>query len=60
MKAQCPECDAWVQVPGSIELWDTVICAECDTELQIISLDPLELDYADFEEDDDDDEDEDY
>jgi lysine biosynthesis protein LysW len=37
-----------------MELWDTVICPDCDTELQLISLNPPELDYADYDEDFDD------
>jgi hypothetical protein len=59
-----------VSVPRSAELWDTLVCPRCHTELQLISDDPPELDYADFDEDledydedydlyDDDDEDED-
>jgi lysine biosynthesis protein LysW len=51
MKAQCPECDAWIRVSSSLDLWDTVFCPECDTELQVISINPTELDYADLDED---------
>jgi lysine biosynthesis protein LysW len=54
MNAQCPECDAWVQVPRAAEIWDTLVCPKCHTELQLISVNPHELDYADFEEDYDD------
>jgi len=34
---------------------DTVTCDECGTELEIVGLDPVELDIAeeDFEDDDD-------
>ena len=53
MKAQCPECDAWIKVPGSTELWDVVMCPNCDTDLQLISVDPPELDYADYDDDND-------
>lgn len=65
MKALCPECDSWIQVPRSAELWDTIICSRCQTELQLIEENPPELDYADFsiEYDDDsydDDDDDDY
>jgi lysine biosynthesis protein LysW len=56
MKAQCPECDSWVQVPRSSELWDTVVCPRCHTELQLISENPPELDYADLDDEDYDDE----
>jgi uncharacterized paraquat-inducible protein A len=60
MNAQCPECDSWVQVPTTAEVWDTVVCPRCHTELQLISDNPAELDYADYDTDyDDDDEDDD-
>jgi lysine biosynthesis protein LysW len=63
MRAQCPECDAWIQVPRSAELWDTVVCPSCQTELQLIDDSPPELDYADLDDaydDYDDDEEYDY
>ncbi len=59
MKAQCPECDAWIRVPGSVELWDTMECPTCNAELQLISTNPPELDYADFDDYDDEDYDDD-
>lgn len=60
LRAQCPECDAWIRIPASMELWDTLTCHECDTELQLINLAPPELDYADFDDEDYEDFDEDY
>ena len=69
MRAQCPECDSWIQVPRSAELWDTLVCTRCHTELQLVNESPAEVDYADLDEeyedfdedydefDDDDDED---
>jgi len=66
MRALCPECESWIQLPRSLELWDTLPCPNCHTELQLISDSPPELDYADFDEDyddedyDEDDDDEDY
>lgn len=62
-KARCVECDSWVILGDHVELWDYIICPVCDTELQIISLTPLTLDYAaaewDEEESQDDDREED-
>lgn len=63
MRAQCPECDSWIAVPRSAELWDTVACPRCHTELQLINENPPELDYADSEgayDDYDEDYDDDY
>ena len=59
MKAQCPECDAWITISVSLELWDLLSCPKCRTKLQLIDDDPLELDYADSDDDDDDDDDDD-
>jgi hypothetical protein len=71
MNAQCPECESSVPIPRASELWDTVICPFCQTELQLISESPPELDYADYDDeldlddeydevDDDDDWEDDY
>jgi lysine biosynthesis protein LysW len=60
MRAQCPECDAWVSLSRALGLWDVVVCPGCDTELQLISLNPPELDYADHDNDEDYDDDYDY
>ena len=57
----CPECEADIHVDTDAEKDDVVACEECGTELQVVGLDPIELDIV--EEDDladDDDEDEDF
>ncbi len=56
----CPECDADVHVDTDADKGDSVACDECGTELEIVGLDPVELDIAeeDLDEDKDDDEDE--
>lgn len=55
----CPECDAKVSVK-SPKLGQVVVCRVCDTRLEVIDTNPLELDWA-FEDDvDDDDFDFDY
>jgi lysine biosynthesis protein LysW len=59
MKAQCPECDSWIILPKSLELWDIIVCPQCDTSLQLVSDRPPELDYEDYSYDDDDDYDDD-
>jgi uncharacterized protein YbaR (Trm112 family) len=61
MNAQCPECDSWIPVPGSAEIWDTLVCPRCHTELQLINDRPPELDFADYDDMyDDEDYEEDY
>lgn len=51
-RATCPECGAAVFVDNP-ELDDEVVCEECDSELIVVKLNPLKLDWA-YEEDDDD------
>jgi alpha-aminoadipate carrier protein LysW len=56
----CPDCEAEVHVDLDADKGDTVTCDECATELEIVGLDPVELDIAEGDLDDaDDDEDED-
>ena len=52
----CPECEADVYVETDADKGDTLACEECGTGLEVVGLDPIELDIV--EEDDEDDEDE--
>jgi alpha-aminoadipate carrier protein LysW len=55
----CPECDADVHVDMDTDKGEIVSCEECGTELEIVGLDPVELDIVeeeDFDEDEDEDE----
>jgi alpha-aminoadipate carrier protein LysW len=54
----CPECEADVYVETDADKGDTLSCDDCGTELEIVGLDPIELDIADDDLDEDDDEDE--
>lgn len=57
----CPECEADVYVETDADKGDTLACEECGTELEIVGLDPIELDIAeedDLDDDADDDDDE--
>jgi alpha-aminoadipate carrier protein LysW len=47
----CPDCDAEVHVDLDADKGDKITCDECATELEVVGLDPVELDIA---EDDDD------
>lgn len=55
----CPECDADVHVDTDADKGDSVSCDECGTELEIVGLDPVELDIAEEDLDEDQDEDDD-
>ena len=58
-KTYCPDCDAVINVDNPRE-GAMIKCPECDMELEIISLDPFEVDFPlDLDEDGDDDDDDD-
>lgn len=62
--AACPECEAEIHVDEDMDKGDYIHCEECEAKLEVVGLDPVELDYApdDDEEDEDDfdDDDDDY
>ena len=40
----CPECSEDVYVDADSEQGDVISCDECGTDLEIVGLDPIELD----------------
>jgi alpha-aminoadipate carrier protein LysW len=42
----CPECDAPLDLMPDLEEGEIVVCPDCGSELEVISLDPLTLDLA--------------
>ena len=53
----CPECDSRIDIEEEeLSEGDFVSCDECGAELQVVGLDPLELEVTD-EEDEEDEED---
>jgi len=42
--ASCPECEEKVFVEAESDQGDIVICEECGTDLEVVGLDPVELD----------------
>jgi alpha-aminoadipate carrier protein LysW len=59
----CPDCEADVHVDTDADKGDTVTCEECGTSLEVVGLDPVELDIVEEDGDDIDDdldEDEEY
>ena len=51
--AACPECDAEIHVDEEIDKGETMHCEECDAKLEVVGLDPIELDvvYEEVDED---------
>lgn len=58
--AACPECEEKVFVDADSEQGDIVTCDECGADLEVVGLDPVELDVHEAKDafDDADDEDE--
>ncbi len=53
----CPECSEKVFIDADTEQGDVVFCDECGADLEVVGLDPVELDIFndsdyDFEDDD--------
>lgn len=46
-RGSCPECEAEVQVDEDTDKGDVVECSDCGTHLEVVGLDPIELDVAD-------------
>lgn len=59
--AACPECGAEIHVEDDMDKGEIIVCEECESSLQVVGLDPVELDIApDDEEEDDYDDEENY
>jgi alpha-aminoadipate carrier protein LysW len=43
MAVVCPECDNPLDIEDEVDAGETVQCDECGTELEVVSVDPLEL-----------------
>ena len=54
----CPECEADVHVDTDVDKGEIVECDECGIQLEIVGLDPVELDVVEEDYDEDEDEDE--
>jgi alpha-aminoadipate carrier protein LysW len=58
--ATCPDCGRKVVLRSQARVGDEVMCPHCEADLEVVSLDPLELDWAWLEPADDEDWDDDY
>lgn len=48
----CPECEAQFELEEGTEVHEIVVCPECGVDLEVVSLDPPELELAPMEEED--------
>jgi len=42
----CPECDAALEIPADAMENELIACLDCGSELEIIALDPVQLELA--------------
>lgn len=48
----CPECDAQINLEANTVVGEIIVCPDCGVELEVMSLDPAEVDLAPMEEED--------
>ncbi len=53
VKADCPSCGTKIQLILKPKLGQKLTCKQCNADLEVVWLDPLELDFP-FESDEDD------
>ena len=44
-EAACPSCGASISIKGTPKIGMHVTCRSCDSEVEVVWLDPLELDF---------------
>jgi alpha-aminoadipate carrier protein LysW len=49
--AHCPECDAEISL-NNVVIGEILVCADCGVDLEVVSLDPPEVQLAPMEEED--------
>ncbi len=55
--ANCPECEALLDVDDDeVEEGDVISCAECGTELEVVTVHPIEVERVEEEEEEQDEE----
>jgi lysine biosynthesis protein LysW len=55
-EAMCPDCGQQVEVGAKPKMGQWLICPHCNADLEVVSVNPLELDWASDVDDDDEDE----
>ncbi len=57
----CPKCDAAIDAEeDKLDEGDTISCDECGATVNVVSVNPVELEVSEDEDDEEDDEDEDF
>ncbi|HEX2980525.1 MAG TPA: lysine biosynthesis protein LysW [Anaerolineaceae bacterium] len=48
----CPECEANINLKDGTEAGEIIVCPDCGVDLEILALEPVQLDLAPMEEED--------
>lgn len=46
IEAMCEVCGGELEIGSGVELGEIVVCSDCGTELEVVSLDPVVLERA--------------
>ena len=57
---RCPGCDERLRLVGTPSLGQRIYCETCEDDLEVVSLEPLEVDWVIYGSDDDGDDDEEW
>ena len=49
---KCPECIADISLDNGTVSGEIIVCPDCGVDLEVLSLEPLQLDLAPMEEED--------
>jgi alpha-aminoadipate carrier protein LysW len=52
MNPVCPECDAEFTLDASTEVGEILVCPDCGVDLEVISLNPAQVELAPMEQED--------
>jgi lysine biosynthesis protein LysW len=47
--AVCPECEVEIHVDDDVDKGEIIYCEECESSLEVVGHDPIELDLAEDE-----------
>jgi alpha-aminoadipate carrier protein LysW len=48
----CPECEADIALEAGTEISEIIVCPDCGVDLEVLSLEPVQIDLAPMEEED--------
>ena len=48
----CPECEAEITLDAGVVQGEIIVCPECGVDLEVSSLDPVQIDLAPMEAED--------